>query len=295
MSGSPFLVLLVGLQLINFQIFHGTYAALCRKKGVHTSQADGVRDWNRELGQCISDTLEPAWENIRREWPSSLTHLSHNVAMAFGDLTNRLQACDNSPSFAISHLIEAIMGPTEDRILDRIEIFRKNVMAEMEYVVSFDHSCPGGLTNLRSIRKRMLYHDKSDSFIQKFMHPIYDKCHVYRGVGSDGLRKKTMTDHFDEGDPFHTYYKTTERFYQKKVMGKFTELHETVKKECEETLMGIQQMTANEDEPAEAQLDRETARKILVCLGAAEPALEDAKNIFETVKRNFNAGEGAIA
>ncbi|KAI1307550.1 hypothetical protein F5Y03DRAFT_405608 [Xylaria venustula] len=149
---------------------HSSYAAFCRNYGSHCTAKIGLRNWNQEIIEEMTDDLNPPWEQLQMTLDQKAEEIESFIDQVFDEAEEFLDnELDDFPETA---------RPIASTLVSKKRVIEADIQAILD-------SLQGDLRTLQADALSSI----RTSFIGKAMEKAYENARRESGGGSDARRK----------------------------------------------------------------------------------------------------------
>ncbi|KAL2813123.1 hypothetical protein BJX63DRAFT_395031 [Aspergillus granulosus] len=251
-------------------MYHQTYAAFCRKYGIHQPSGQQLRCWNEEVLQEANDDLVENWGSLQTWLYEQQDIVRALVADTFNSVYETLEEH--------VHLAPAQL----ENLLDGLEAQKHIVLDTIQR--AFDDL----LVHTERITQDVLNGHNSTSHIAVIMRPAYNACQAESGAGSDARRKRIMDQHVRNPQIFLRFSNNIQTAYEDMMNTVFSELRQRLGEEMQNITRDLGVAITDEGEIPETDQDPELAERVRAERLVLQARLDEARSILQGLQ---NGGE----
>ncbi|PTU21875.1 hypothetical protein P175DRAFT_0436233 [Aspergillus ochraceoroseus IBT 24754] len=257
-------------------IHHDTYAAFCRKYGVHQSRDSTIRYWNNEILQGAQDELLHNWESLLQLLRQQQSTTETRVTGIFESV------CDTLEEHV--HLAPEAM----ENLLDSIDAHQRCINVSIS-------SC---FDDIIASSTRISW-DASDghsdiSYMADIMRPAYDICNLESGRGSHDRRKRNMDQHLRHSQIFLKLATRIQVEYDSMTNTLFDDLKQRLEAEVQNITRDLGVAIAVEGEVTEASRVPALADEMREKIARIEECLDEAQTLVKESSQRRSQQRGGL-
>ncbi|KAL4991483.1 hypothetical protein BDW68DRAFT_142463 [Aspergillus falconensis] len=245
---------------------HSTYAAFCRKYGVHRPGNGSLRCWNNEILQEASEELDQGWSTLFVCLDDQQYALHDQIDETFSLVCASIEDHMNIAPEAFDNLV--------DNMETRRHCITDIVLRSFEDV----------LAHCTRIHRDALDGHSSTSYIADIMRPAYNVCNAESGGGSDARRKDHMDEHVRHSRIFSKLSQSIQADYMAMTDAVFTELRRKIAEEVQNITRDLGGIIAVEGEVTEAGREPELAQRVRAGVAGLQGRLIEAHLIIDRLR-----------
>ncbi|KAL4884754.1 hypothetical protein BJY04DRAFT_181964 [Aspergillus karnatakaensis] len=244
---------------------HSTYAAFCRKYGVHQAKGEEMRYWNNEILHSANDELSQAWGTL-------LSWLYDHQDTAEAQINDLFTALYTSLQEYVHVAPEAL-----ENLLDNLETQKRCILDVLQKAYE------GLLVRSSRLNQDALDGHNSSSYMAQIMHPAYNACKAKSGTGSDAGRKALMQQHIAYSQIFLKFSNLIHTDYTDMSTDIFAELRHKVDEEAQNISRDLRVVLAVEGGTTEAEREPGLVQRVRAGVSSLQEKLNEAQTILEMV------------
>ncbi|KAI0546704.1 hypothetical protein F4679DRAFT_403678 [Xylaria curta] len=239
---------------------HQTYSAFCRNYGTHSTAAVGIRSWNQEIIEGMTNDLNTPWDQLQM----SLEQRGEDIIESIDDLFDSVDEfldteLDESPEVA-STLSSTLLS--QQRVLT----------ADIETILNDLQD------DLRTLRTDALSSIRT-SFIGQAMESAYTSARMESGTGSDARRKAIINSTVRQNGLFPDLLKRFKKGFEDH-MNNSEELIQEVLGFHYDAIWDTFQIIRNDNVALESEKDPEFRGRVKSTLEVTEERMKRVQSIL---------------
>ncbi|KAL3464362.1 hypothetical protein BJX64DRAFT_254826 [Aspergillus heterothallicus] len=245
---------------------HSTYAAFCRKYGIHQPTRQELRCWNEEILQEANGDLNESWGTLRI-WLMEQRDVINSLIISTFDTT-----CETFEEHV--HLAP-----------EQLENLLYSMEAQKHIVLDTVGRAFDDLqVNTERITQDVLNGYNSTSFMAGIMRPAYNACKAESGLGSDAQRKRIMDRHVRHSPIFLNFANNIRTAYTEITNTIFSELRQKLDVELQNITRDFGVAITDEGEVPEIEQAPELGDRVRAGKVTLQARLDEAQSILQRLQ-----------
>ncbi|CEJ60465.1 hypothetical protein PMG11_09038 [Penicillium brasilianum] len=252
----------------------GSFAAACRKHGVHSTQTYGDCNWNVQL-------IEPTCEKVNDAWDEFMHCLKQQQDGIAKEITEKIQQ--------ICAPLQRDPGLTHS---SRTGLLKSMQFREAMIIDVFHRTFEEAFREAKIVKDNMINFKKNrTAIITKYMLSAYQFANSQRGKGCDSRRKRHMEDHIKPGSSNNSgvignYKVLSQNSWSHALKSHFKRLKQKVAEVVDQQVLDLQGVAAEQGKMPEAFGDTKTAGEVMEQLKVIEGTLNHAQESLREIASN---------